>query len=51
MKKYQNPQLTVLSFIQSDRIANVPIDDFLTANGYQSSDIAGAVEDSYAINS
>lgn len=51
MKKYQKAKLTILSIVQNSLIASVSIEDFMTANGYESGDIKGATEGSYAINS
>ena len=42
MKKYQKAEITILSFIQSDMIANVSIDDYLTVNDRSTTDIKNA---------
>lgn len=55
MKKYEKAQLTVLQIIQSNNIANISVDDYLTANGRDKSDIQEAtnydITISYSANS
>lgn len=39
MKKYQKAQLQIISFVSDSAIANVSLDDYLTANDRNQEDI------------